>query len=163
MICTSGWFYVLAVAIRGFERVSHQKRFSERWRERHCSGQASAFPHLPVLISGLFFFFFLGNLVWLFPLCFVCAVWGCDKIPVFKIQEEHSIPVVVFICFHSLVRVLCSGVEVLLCKGTSEPVQAKLNVKPFRPVGYVGYVWWFVADSVRKDGLVMRIIGLVSE
>lgn len=144
-----------------------------RWVEgRHCAGQASAFPHLSLLISGWglwlvffgFFVFSLGNLVWLFPLCFVCTVWGCNKILVFKIQEEHSIPLIVLICFPSLVRALCSGVQIPKCKGVSEPFQAKLKAKPFRLVTpSLVYLPVMICRWITMEGWTSDGVSLVSE
>lgn len=148
----------------GLKGGAIKKAFQTGEGEALCKSGISLLPSPSFNFSV--FFLSLGNLAWLLPLCFVCTVWGCAKIPVFKIQEEHFIPGIVFICFHILVSILCSGVQVQLCKGACEPVQAKLNAKPFRlvtpPVVYVR-VWWFVAESVWKDGLLMGIIGLVSE
>lgn len=82
-----------------------------------------------------------------------------------KIQEEHSIPVIFFICFHSHERLRCSGVQVQLSKCASESVsEPNLNAKPFRlvilPIIYV-QVQWFILQSVWKDRLLTWIIGSV--
>lgn len=95
----------------------------------------------------------------------MCTVWGSDKSQMSKIQEERSIPVNFFICFHSHERLRCSGVQVQLSKFASESVsEPKLDAKSSRlvilSIIYV-QVQWFILQSVWKDRLLTWIIGSV--
>lgn len=163
-IYTKGWFYMLAVTIRGIERASHQKSYPDRWRGGTL--QVRHKPALPSPSSNFrFFFFFPWQFSLTLSLCFVCTVWGSDKSQMSKIQEEHSVPVSFFICFHSHERLRCSGVQVQLSKFASESVsEPNLKAKPFRlvilPIIYV-QVQWFILQSVWKDRLLTWIIGSV--
>lgn len=163
MIYTSGWFYKCwQLQSEGLKGWAIRKAFQTGGGVALYRSDIS----LPLSPSSNFRgFFSLGNLVWLFPLCFVCTVWGCDKIQMFKIQEEH-------LDFCDFFSFAFTAFSEALFRGSSPVVQMSLwaclgqTSVPFRlvtPLVVFVQVWWFVAESVWKDGLLMWITGLVSE